>query len=62
MSTTFGELREVGVPVRRACELVGRARATHYRHARGERRRGSRTETLSGSANLRALAPATPVW
>ena len=26
MSTTFGELREVGVPVRRACELVGRAR------------------------------------
>ncbi|MGH3780115.1 MAG: transposase, partial [Pseudonocardiaceae bacterium] len=35
MSTAFAELRAAEVPVRRACVLVGRARATHYRHARG---------------------------
>ena len=35
MNDTFGELREAEVPIRRACALLGRARATHYRHARG---------------------------
>ena len=35
MSTAFAELRTARVPIRRACALVGRARATHYRHARG---------------------------
>jgi putative transposase len=29
-------LTEVGMPVRTACRLLGRARATHYRHARGK--------------------------
>jgi putative transposase len=35
MIGTFTELRAVSVPVNRACKLVGRSRATHYRHARG---------------------------
>ena len=35
MSTAFVELRVAKVPTTRACVLVGRARATHYRHARG---------------------------
>lgn len=35
MNVAFAELREAGVPIRRACGLIGRARATHYRHARG---------------------------
>ncbi len=35
MNAAFGELRDAGVPIRRACGLIGRARATHYRHARG---------------------------
>ena len=34
MDTGFAELREAGVDVRRACGLIGRSRATHYRHAR----------------------------
>lgn len=35
MNHTFTELRATAVPVKRACALLGRARATHYRHARG---------------------------
>ena len=35
MSATFVELGDVGLPVRTACALIGRARATHYRHVRG---------------------------
>ena len=35
MSSTFVELRDAGLPVRTACALIGRARATHYRHVRG---------------------------
>jgi putative transposase len=35
MSSTFAGLRNAGVPIRRACVLVGRARASHYRRARG---------------------------
>ena len=35
MSAAFVELRDVGLPVRTACALIGRARATHYRHVRG---------------------------
>ena len=35
MNTTFTELRAAAVPIKRACVLVGRARATHYRHVRG---------------------------
>src|SRR5258707_1223712 len=35
MNPAFAGLREAGVPVSRACALTGRARATHYRHARG---------------------------
>jgi transposase InsO family protein len=34
MNATFAGLRQVGVPIIRACALVGRSRATHYRHAR----------------------------
>jgi hypothetical protein len=34
MSAAFDELRVVGLSVSRACELVGRSRATHYRQAR----------------------------
>jgi putative transposase len=35
MNHTFAALRAAAVPVRRACVLIGRARATHYRHAKG---------------------------
>jgi putative transposase len=35
MSTAFAELRAAAVPIKKACVLIGRARATHYRHARG---------------------------
>lgn len=35
MSTAFAELRAVEVPTTKACVLIGRSRATHYRHARG---------------------------
>ena len=35
MSATFTELRAVAVPINRSCTLLGRARATHYRHVRG---------------------------
>ena len=35
MSGTFTELRSAGVSVQQACRLIGRARASHYRHARG---------------------------
>lgn len=35
MNTTFAELRAAKIPVRRTCALLGRARATHYRHAGG---------------------------
>lgn len=34
MNTTFTELRRAGVPVTRSCELIGRSRATHYRHVK----------------------------
>jgi len=52
MSTTFGELRGAGVPVRRSCQLLGRARATHYRHARGPVHgpRPARTPAANGQA------------
>jgi putative transposase len=35
VSTAFVELRAAAVPIQRACVLVGRSRATHYRHVRG---------------------------
>ena len=35
MTVTFTELRKAAVPINRSCALIGRARATHYRHARG---------------------------
>ncbi len=35
MSATFVELRAAAVPINRSCALLGRARATHYRHTRG---------------------------
>ncbi len=35
MTAAFAELRAAKVPTTQACGLVGRARATHYRHARG---------------------------
>jgi putative transposase len=35
MNTAFGELRAAAVPTIKACVLLGRARASHYRHARG---------------------------
>jgi hypothetical protein len=34
LNDTFTELRAAAVPISQACALVGRARATHYRHAR----------------------------
>jgi len=35
VSATFTELRAAGVAINGSCALLGRARATHYRHARG---------------------------
>ena len=35
MSATFTELRAAAVLISRSCALLGRARATHYGHARG---------------------------
>ena len=35
MTATFTELRGAAVPINRSCALLGRARATHYRHTRG---------------------------
>ncbi len=35
MSATFTELCAAAVPINRSCALLGRARASHYRHARG---------------------------
>ncbi len=32
MNTTFDQLRIEGAPTKDACVLIGRARATHYRH------------------------------
>ncbi len=32
MKTTFAELRTAGMATRDACALIGRSRATHYRH------------------------------
>ena len=32
MNTTFAELSTAGVPTKDACALIGRSRATHYRH------------------------------
>jgi len=32
MNTTFQQLHTVGVPIKDACALIGRSRATHYRH------------------------------
>lgn len=32
MTVAYDDLRAADVPVRRACALIGRARATHYRH------------------------------
>jgi putative transposase len=34
MTTTFTELRTAGVATTHACALIGRSRATHYRHRR----------------------------
>ena len=52
MSCTFAGLRAEGVPTRRACVLVGRARATHYRHTRGPLHgpRQAREAAASGQA------------
>jgi putative transposase len=35
MNETFDALADIGVPVVRVCELLGRSRATHYRHRLG---------------------------
>jgi putative transposase len=61
MSTTFSQLREVGVPVRRACELVGRARATHYRHARGPVHGPRPARAPAGNAQALSAAERTAV-
>ncbi len=34
MTVAYDDLRAAEVPVRGACALIGRARATHYRHRR----------------------------
>ena len=34
MSTAFAQLRDQQVPTSTACALIGRPRASHYRHAR----------------------------
>ncbi|WP_405181037.1 IS3 family transposase [Nocardia sp. NBC_01377] len=34
MTDAYDDLRAVEVPIRRACTLIGRSRATHYRHQR----------------------------
>jgi len=52
VNAAFAELRDAGVPIRRACGLIGRARATHYRHARGPQHgpRGARAVPDNGQA------------
>ena len=52
MTGAFAELRAAAVPTRRACVLIGRARATHYRHARGPMHgpRPARTAPDNGQA------------
>jgi putative transposase len=35
MTTSFDELRTAGVSTKRSCALIGRSRATHYRHLEG---------------------------
>jgi len=35
MTTTFQQLHTVGVPIKDACALIGRSRATHYRSGAG---------------------------
>jgi putative transposase len=35
MTATLTELRAAAVPLNRSCARLGRARATHYRQARG---------------------------
>lgn len=56
MNTTFTQLRGIGIPIRRACALLGRARATHYRHARGPVHGPQPARTPAG--NTQALCPA----
>jgi hypothetical protein len=52
MTVAFAELLVAAAPIKRACVLVGRARATHYRHARGPRHgpRQARVVPANGQA------------
>ncbi len=56
MSVAFTELRAVPVPITRSCVLLGRARATHYRHARGPMHGPRPARTVPD--NGQALSPA----
>ena len=63
MNAAFEQLRAAAVPVNRSCALVGRARATHYRHARGPlhgprlaRRVADNGQALSGIERAAVLA------
>ncbi len=58
MTETFNGLREVGVPVRTACVLTGRSRATHYRHTRPTPPRPAPTPQAQRTAPTQALSPA----
>ena len=56
MTATFTELRAAAVPVSRSCSLLGRARATYYRHARGPVH--GRAACTTGAAGARERAGA----
>jgi putative transposase len=56
MNTAFGELAATGVPTTRRCALIGRARATHYRH-RQPRMHGP-APAKSPASNAQALSVA----
>jgi transposase InsO family protein len=63
VNAAFDELRAVEVPLRRACALIGRARATHYRHSkppvqgpRKPRTTPDNGQALTGSERAAVLA------
>jgi len=62
LNDTFTELRAVHVSIQRACALIGRARATHYRHTkpvlygpRPARAQACNAQALSGAERVAVL-------
>jgi putative transposase len=48
MTGAYDDLRAVEVPIRRACTLIGRSRATHYRHLKAPVEGPSKPRTVPG--------------